>query len=134
MGVKVEGFDAIARSFDAALESLNDERAVTEMALEAVQPTVAAVRAHVGKGSPFKESGKTAASIHASVDKASEVGTVKISIGADAKNAYKLRLNEVGSSKVKAYPSLRPGYDETSREVLGNLAHGLRRISRLGGR
>jgi HK97 gp10 family phage protein len=125
MGVKLEGFREAFDSLERAAKALDGERQVSDIALKAVEPMVQRVKDRIGTGSPWRESGRTKADIHASIDKESEVGTVKIAIGASKRNAFKVRLNEFGTSKQPAYPSLRPAHDEAIGEVSKGVVDGL---------
>lgn len=125
MPVKVEGFGRILDGLERAARNLDDEKRIGAMALEKVAPMTEAARSKIGTGSPWHETGKSAASIHAAIDKESEVGTVKVAIGGDRANAYKIRLQEHGTSKQPAYPSLRPAHDEMIGEVKRGIAEGM---------
>lgn len=127
MGVRLEGWDEAFGTLDKMVRVLEDERAIAEVALEGVKPMVRAVADRIGTGSIWRESGMTRRDIHASIDKESAPGLVKIAIGATKKHAFKVRLNEFGTSKQPAYPSLRPGHDETISTVTSNIVKGLAR-------
>jgi len=132
MGVKCVGFSEAFGRFGAAADALEDEKKVGDIVLSAVAPMVERVQDYIGTGSAWKESGDTRADIHASIDKESSVGTVKVAIGASKKHAFKVRLNEFGTSKQPAYPSLRPAHDETIDEVKEAVAHGIVELMKLG--
>lgn len=127
MGVTLEGWDEWLNSLEATAQALDDERVIAAVAIEAAAPMVAAVKANVGEGSPWKETGHTRADIAARVDKESRVGMVKIAIGATKKHAFKLRFDEYGTSKQRAHPSLRMGHDSTIGAVAQAIGQGLLR-------
>jgi len=132
MGVKCVGFDSAFGKLEEAARALDDEKKVGEIVLNAVAPMVDRVKDLIGTGSAWKETGDTRADIHAEIDKESEVGTVKVAIGASKRHAFKVRLNEFGTSKQPAYPSLRPAHDETIGEVKESVAHGIVELMKLG--
>ncbi len=125
MGVKAEGLDRVDQKLERDIQTLSDERLIVGIVLEAVQPAVDAAKAIVGTGSPYRETGLTREDIHATVNKESAVGVVKVSIGASKRNAYKLRFLERGTSKQRAYPVLRPAHDSTRSQVMASIAAGL---------
>jgi len=125
MGVTLEGWDEAFGALDRMAQVLDDERTIAAVALEGVKPMVQAVADRIGTGSAWRESGMTRRDIHASVDKESAPGLVKIAIGASKKHAFKVRFNELGTSRQPAYPSLRPGHDETISQVTRDIAQNL---------
>lgn len=129
MSVKSEGFSAISDAFDEAARALSDEPALTTMMLAAAQPAVARIAQIVGTGSPWQESKLTRADIGAAVNKEGALGSrVAIDIGASPKRAFILRFIEFGTSKMRPYPALRPGWDATKDDLRARIVAGLREL------
>ncbi len=127
--VRMSGWEELGDRLEAAAAALEEERAVSDAMITAVQPAVARIAEIVGTGSAWKETGFTSRDISAALNKEGEAGSrVAVDIGAGPRHAFKLRFLEFGTSRDPAYPALRPGWDAAEPAVRAAVIEELKRL------
>jgi HK97 gp10 family phage protein len=112
-GVKVTKGNALAH-FEAIARTLQDERMVAAAMLEAAQPVAAEARSNIQK-----LTGQTADQVTAWIPEGKrEIGKVTVLVGIQGPDvlgkesrSFIGRFLEFGTSKMRAYPWLRPARD-----------------------